>query len=163
MTLVVVMGVAGSGKSTVGALLAERLGAPFVDADALHSDESIAKMTRGEPLVDADRWPWLARVADVVATGREGRGVVIACSALRTAYRDAIRRGTDDVVFVHLAADESVLAARLQTRTGHFMPPALLASQLDALEGLSPCENGVTITASAHPTTIADLLVDQLT
>ncbi|KRF33815.1 hypothetical protein ASG83_02150 [Yonghaparkia sp. Soil809] len=156
------MGVTGSGKSTVGGLLAARLGVPFVDADDLHSHESIAKMTRGEPLVDADRWPWLERVADEVASARERDGLVVACSALRASYRKAIRRGENDILFVHLAPSDELLALRLHARTGHFMPPSLLASQLAVVEELSVDEEGVTVDSAASAAEIADLVMDRL-
>ena len=150
------MGVSGSGKSTVGALLAIRLGVQFVDADALHPRENIAKMASGVPLDDDDRWPWLARVADAIAEHPEG--IVVACSALRVAYRDALRRDGAAVFFAHLAPSAEVLTERLGTRPGHFMPPSLLRSQLDALEQLDPGEWGVTLDASVSPTAIVDAI-----
>ena len=160
--LVVVMGAAGSGKSTIGALLAARLSLPFVDADSLHSADSIAKMARGEPLDDEDRWPWLDRVADQLAVGRAAGGVVVACSALKAAYRDAIRRDGDEVLFAHLAPSADVLAERLAARTGHFMPPSLLHSQLAALEELGPGEWGIRIDAAVPPEQIAATIEHEL-
>lgn len=156
MTAVVVMGVSGSGKSTVGALLAIRLGVRFVDADALHPGENIAKMASGVPLDDDDRWPWLARVADEIAAHPEG--VVVACSALRVAYRDALRRDDAVVFFAHLAPPVDVLAERLGARPGHFMPPSLLRSQLETLEPLEPGERGITLDDSGSPTAIVDAI-----
>ena len=140
---VVVMGVAGSGKTTVGMRLAHDLRAEFIDGDDLHSDAGVAKMTAGVALTDEDRWPWL----DAVATwlGERDRGI-IACSALRRVYRDCIRDvAGEDVVFVHLTAPQSVLEKRMQLRLereGHFMPPGLLDSQYATLEPLESDEVG---------------------
>lgn len=151
--VVVIMGVAGSGKTTVGSALATALGWPFVDADDLHAPASIAKMARGEPLDDADRWPWLdrlrARIDEALAAtenagpGRKGRpgsagrqGLVLACSALKASYRARLA-GADAggrVRFVHLAGSPELFQARLAGRAGHFMKPAMLASQLATLE-----------------------------
>ncbi len=132
---VVVMGVSGSGKSTVGAGLAERLGLHFVDGDALHSAESVAKMQAGTPLQDDDRWPWLDRVGASLADAAQWpRGVVVACSALRRAYRDRIRRATPGVRFIFLDGAEQLIGSRMAGRAGHYMPSALLQSQLRTLE-----------------------------
>ena len=126
---VVVMGVSGSGKSTVGSALAAELGWAFLDADDLHPAANVAAMAAGRPLDDTDRAPWLEAVGAWLDTHRP---CVVACSALRRRYRDVLRR--DGVLFVHLAGDHTLLAERLAGRTGHFMPAALLDSQLDALE-----------------------------
>lgn len=128
------MGVSGSGKTVVGQTLATDLGWPFFDADDLHPEANVAKMAAGTPLTDADRWPWLDRVASEMAL-IEGRGenAVLACSALRQAYRDRISRA-GDVRFVHLAGDHDTIAARLATRSHRYMPPTLLASQFATLE-----------------------------
>lgn len=131
------MGVSGCGKSTVGAALADRLGVPYVDGDDLHPPPNIAKMQGGQPLTDADRWPWLDAVARVLVRPP----VVVGCSALRRVYRDRLRAGAGGPVrFVHLAGDRAVLAARMAGRTGHFMPAALLDSQLATLEPPGPDE-----------------------
>lgn len=130
------MGVAGSGKSTVGALLAARLGLPFVDGDALHPPANVAKMAAGIPLDDDDRAPWLDAVGDRLASG----GVVVACSALRRAYRDRLREAAPAARFVLLHGTRELLAARLGARTDHFMPAALLDSQLATLELPTPGE-----------------------
>lgn len=139
------MGVAGSGKTTLGAALAAQFGAPFVDADDLHPAANVAKMARGEALGDADRAPWLERVAEALAGGP----VVVACSALKRAYRDRLRRA-GGVRFLHLDAPREVLAARLAGRRGHFMPASLLDSQLATLEVPGPDE-AVTLDASLPP------------
>lgn len=156
---VVVMGVAGCGKSTIGSLLAARWGVRFVDADDLHPPSNVAKMTAGVPLDDADRLPWLRRVGTVLAeeTVLE-RDVVVACSALRRTYRDELRRSAGhDVTFVHLDADRDVLADRIAGRVDYFLPPALLDSQLAVLEPLDTDETGVTIDIAEPP----DLVVER--
>ncbi len=146
MNRVVVMGVSGSGKSTVGRALADALGVPFADADAFHSAANVAKMTAGVPLTDDDRWPWLADVGAWLASRAEGG--VIACSALKRSYRDALRDAAPGMRFVHLRADEALLASRMavrREREGHFMAPGMLASQLADLEPLDPDEEGLSI------------------
>ena len=130
-----VMGVSGSGKSSVGAALASRLGLDFRDADALHAPEAVAKMAAGIALEDADRWPWLDRVGAVLFdAAAHPAGVVVACSALKRTYRDRLRAAVPGLGFVFLDGDHATLAARLHARAGHYMPPALLASQLATLE-----------------------------
>ncbi|MEG3613713.1 gluconokinase [Isoptericola haloaureus] len=155
---VVVMGVSGCGKSTVGALLAARWHARFVDADDLHPASNVAKMSAGEPLTDADRAPWLRRTGEVIAeTADAGRAVVVACSALRRTYRDMLRDGAGgDVAFVHLTADRDLLVERTTCRTDHFMPPALLDSQLATLEPLASDETGTTVDVTTAPETVVD-------
>ena len=129
------MGVSGCGKSTVGRLLAERLGVNFVEGDALHSDRNVAKMAAGVPLTDADRHGWLQAVAEQLNNPTaEASGVVASCSALKRIYRDLLRAGAPDLRFVFLHGDRSLLAQRLGSRSGHYMPPSLLKSQLDTLE-----------------------------
>jgi gluconokinase len=133
--IVVLMGVAGAGKTTIGSLLAEELGWPFLDADELHPPANVEKMRGGQPLTDADREPWLAAVAGWIrATLDAGGSGVLACSALRAAYRDRLGGGSDRVRFVYLRAAPELLLQRLQGRAGHFMPGSLLGSQLEALE-----------------------------
>ncbi len=132
---VVVMGVTGVGKTTVGRLIARRLGARFVDADDFHPPENVAKMRAGTPLDDADRQPWLAALnAHLRATGRHGDSLVLACSALKSAYRERLREGLPELRFVHLVGARELIAERLGARSGHYMNPALLDSQFATLE-----------------------------
>ena len=143
---IVVMGVSGSGKSTVGAALAGRLRVPFEDADDLHPRENVEKMTRGEPLDDQDRWPWLERIGEWLA--RHADGGVIACSALKRKYRDQLRGHCPSVEFLHLEGDREVIERRQSSRPGHFMPSSLLTSQFETLEPLAPDEDGVVVDVS---------------
>lgn len=163
---VVVMGVAGSGKTTIGRLLAEGLGAAFVDADDLHPVANRAKMGAGVPLTDDDRWPWLVSVGGVIrAETGVGRSIVVACSALKRAYRERIAAAAEGVTFIHLTGPEEILATRMQERPGHFMPPALLTSQLEILEPLDPDEPGAAFENAGDPrevvARIRDLLADR--
>jgi gluconokinase len=141
---IVVMGVSGSGKSTVGAALAQRLRVPFADADDFHPPANIAKMTAGEPLTDDDRYSWLEAIGQWLAERCEG-GAVMSCSALKRKYRDQIRRHCADVVSLHLSGSPEVIGRRQASRPGHFMPASLLASQFETLEPLDPDERGITI------------------
>ena len=143
-SLVVVMGVSGSGKSTVGAALAQRLGVPFVDADDLHPEANIAKMSRGEPLDDRDRHPWLETIGEWLAD-HDQRGGVVSCSALKRRYRDQLRQHAHRVEFCHLHGTREVIARRQASRPGHFMPASLLSSQFATLEPLEPDEHGLVI------------------
>ena len=158
--LVVVMGVSGSGKSTVGALLAERLGVPFLDADDLHPITNVDKMSQGVPLTDDDRWPWLAKVGAAMAEA-SGTGIVVACSALKRSYRDAIRDRAPSAVFVHLHGERELLAQRLGLRVGHFMPGSLLDSQLATLEPPGDDE-GVTVSIDQDPGSAAETIAGRL-
>ncbi|WP_041652529.1 gluconokinase, GntK/IdnK-type [Pseudarthrobacter phenanthrenivorans] len=142
------MGVSGCGKTTIGDLVARELGVPFLDGDSLHPVENVAKMAAGTPLTDEDRWPWLATVGGELANAGDG-GMVLACSALRRSYRDAIRKQAPDTIFLHLHGSREVLTARTEGRTGHFMPPALLDSQLATLEPLEGDEAGVVVDIAA--------------
>lgn len=155
---VVVMGVSGSGKSTVGEQVAQRLGIPFVDGDALHPAANVAKMASGVPLTDEDRIPWLRAVGHALAETSPD-GAVVACSALKRAYRDLIRAEAPDAVFAELDGDRALLAARMAARPGHFMPVSLLDSQLATLEPLQPDEDGVRLDVSRAPAELADAIV----
>lgn len=153
---VVVMGVSGSGKTTVARELAAHLGRVVADADDFHPEANIVKMRSGRPLDDADRWPWLETLAAWIAAHEaRGEATVLACSALRHAYRDVLRRGAPEVGFVHLTGPPDVLAARMRARDGHFMPADLLASQLDTLEDLAPAEVGLTLDVRGTPEELA--------
>ena len=161
--IVVVAGVSGSGKSTVGSLLAGRLGWPFTDADALHPAPNIAKMRAGHPLSDADRRPWLAAVAarmDEYAT--TGESAVLACSALKRSYREELLAGRPAARMVFLHASREVLEARLRARHGHFFPAALLDTQLADLESPQPAEDVLVVEATTRPDQAVDEIIRRL-
>ena len=164
VSAIVVMGVSGAGKSTVGRLIAARLDCPFRDADSFHPKANIEKMSRGEPLTDDDRWPWLAAIAAWIAEHRAaGTTCVVTCSALKRVYRDIV---TDcqraDVRLVYLKGGFDLIAARLAARTDHFMPPALLKSQFDTLEEPRADERAITAQIDATPEEIAKTVVRRL-
>lgn len=154
----VVMGVSGSGKSTIAALVAERTGSTFLDADDLHPESNVAKMAAGIPLMDEDRMPWLRVVGDVIARHPDER-VVVACSALKRAYRDAIRERAGQVLFAELDGSRELLAERMGGRAQHFMPLALLDSQLATLEPLQADEDGLRVDIAERPEAIADAII----
>jgi len=138
--LYVVMGVSGSGKSLIGALLARALDVEFVEGDTFHSAENVARMSAGIPLTDEDRQAWLAAIATRLDAARAGPGLVVSCSALKRRYRDVLRAGRADVQFVSLEGPRALLEQRLADRRGHFMPSSLLDSQLAILEPPAPDE-----------------------
>jgi gluconokinase len=152
MTVIVVMGVSGSGKTTVGTALAEQLGVEYAEADTFHPRANIDKMTAGHALTDEDRAPWLESIAEWIRQHQETGGVVTS-SALKRRYRDVLRTG-GRIWFVHLDGDRAVLAERMKTRTGHFMPVSLLDSQLADLEPLQPDEPGRVFDIADSPTDI---------
>ena len=152
---IVVMGVSGSGKSTVGAALAQRVRVPFADADDFHPPANIKKMTAGEPLNDDDRYPWLEAIGEWLA-GHCGDGGVMSCSALKRKYRDQLRRHCPDVVLLHLTGTPEVIGRRQASRPGHFMPASLLASQFETLEPLEPDERGVAVDVDQDIDAIVD-------
>lgn len=158
-TPLVVMGVSGVGKTTIARLIAMRSGMPFVDADDLHSPASIAKMSAGIPLTDEDRAPWLDRVGAALAATPPP---VLACSALKRAYRDALRAKAPNVRFIHLDAPATKIAEMAAGRHGHFMPESLLPSQLDALEPLQPDEPGIVVTVDAPAEELAEQVLDTI-
>jgi gluconokinase len=152
---IVVMGVSGSGKSTVGAALAQRLRVPFADADDFHPAANIAKMTAGHPLTDDDRYPWLEAIGQWLAE-HCGDGGVMSCSALKRKYRDQLRGHCSDVEFLHLSGTPTVISKRQASRPGHFMPASLLASQFATLEPLEPDERGIAIDVDQNIDAIVD-------
>ena len=141
---IVVMGVSGSGKSTVGAALAQRLRVPFADADDFHPEANVAKMSAGHALNDDDRYPWLDAIGDGLAE-HCGAGGVMSCSALKRKYRDQLRKHCPQVRFLHLSGSPEVIGRRQASRPGHFMPASLLTSQFDTLEPLEADEHGVVV------------------
>lgn len=163
MPYVVVIGVAGTGKTTIGRMLAGRLDVPFADADDFHPQANIAKMAAGIPLDDADRASWLASVGHWLRGREQARtGAVVACSALKRSYRDILRSFVTDIYFLHLTADRSVLLERLSARRGHFMPVSLLDSQLAALEPLQTGEWGTAVHVARPSAEILEVAVAHL-
>jgi gluconokinase len=159
----IVMGVSGSGKSTIGERLARRIAWRFEDGDRFHPAGNVAKMSAGQPLTDDDRWPWLLAIADEIDRAcRAGEHAVIACSALRRAYRDVLVHSRDDVRIVFLEGSQELIANRLAERKGHFMPPGLLASQFKTLEPPGTSEKPVTVSIDASVEIIVDNIVNQL-
>ena len=161
----VVMGVCGCGKSTVGQELATALGVDFLEGDQLHSAENIARMAAGIALTDEDRQGWLEALAGRIGdTRKRGRGLVVSCSALKRSYRDTLRRGASDLLFVHLRGTPELLAARMANRPGHYMPTSLLESQLAILEIPGPDENTQTFdTAISATAIVANIMAIELT
>lgn len=148
----VLMGVSGCGKSTVGEGLAAHLGWRFVEGDSLHPSENVAKMAAGQPLNDDDRAGWLATLADLLAhAARTGQGLVVSCSALKRAYRDRLREGDAQVLFVHLDGSRDLIAARIAARTHMYMPASLLESQFAALQAPEPDEQALSLSVQQPP------------
>ncbi|SDP03388.1 shikimate kinase [Arthrobacter sp. ok909] len=159
--VLVIMGVSGSGKSTVAGLLAGRLGWDLAEGDDLHPESNVAKMHAGQPLTDEDRWPWLESIADWIRAHTEaGAPGVVTCSALKKRYRDILRG--EGVVFVFLEGSRDKISDRLASRHGHFMPPALLESQFEALEAPSADENFISLSVSATPAEEAQEIITRL-
>jgi len=159
----VVMGVSGSGKSTIAERLAARLGWRYEDADGFHPPANVAKMSAGQPLTDEDRWPWLQAIADEIdRLSATGQRAVVACSALRRTYRDILVHGRDDIRIVFLNGTQDLIADRLAARKGHFMPPGLLVSQFKTLEPPQPGERPITVSIDAPVETIVDDIISQL-
>jgi gluconokinase len=159
----IVMGVAGSGKSTIGDKLAERLNWNYEDGDKFHPANNVAKMSAGHPLTDEDRWPWLQAIADEIdRVCKAGQRVVIACSALKRAYRDILVHGRSDVRIIFLNGSEPLIASRLAQRQHHFMPRELLASQFKTLEPPDASEHPVTVSIDGSVDAIVDDIAHQL-
>jgi gluconokinase len=161
--IVVLMGVSGCGKTTVGRGLAARLGWDYIEGDEWHPVENVEKMRSGRPLTDEDRWPWLERLSSELARRqRLARGVVLSCSALRREYRRRLAAVSVDPLFVHLTAPRDVIARRLAAREGHYMPATLLESQLETLEHLEADERCLEVPVTGHPGEIVTRLVSGL-
>jgi gluconokinase len=162
-SVLVVMGVSGCGKSTIASMLAHRLHWIYEDGDWFHPPSNIEKMHGGEPLTDEDRWPWLHGIAAWIdATRQAGNHGVVACSALKRAYRDILAGGRPDVGIVFLKGDRDLIARRLAARDGHFMPPALLDSQFAALEEPQADEHPVVVSIVPHPREVVETIVARL-
>lgn len=153
--VIVVMGVAGTGKTTVGPLVAEALGVPYAEGDDFHPAANIAKMSAGTPLDDTDRAPWLDAIGDW-ARGRAGLGGVVSCSALKRTYRDRLRAAAPGLVFLHLTGDYELIASRMAARKGHFMTTRLLDSQFATLEPLGADEAGIAVDVTPEAAVIAE-------
>lgn len=162
-SVIVVMGVSGSGKSTIASMLAHRLDWPFEDADWFHPPANVEKMQSGVPLTDEDRWPWLRAIAAWIdETRAAGQHGVLACSALKRSYRDILVGGRSDVRIVYLTGGRELIARRMAARSGHFMPPGLLDSQFETLEEPGPDENPIVVSIDARPREIVDVIVREL-
>jgi gluconokinase len=159
----IVMGVSGSGKSTIAEKLAQRLGWTYEDGDRFHPASNVAKMSAGHPLTDEDRWPWLQAIADEIDRAcKAGEHAVIACSALKRSYRDVLVHGRRDIRIVYLNGTQELIADRLAERKGHFMPPGLLASQFKTLEPPGADENPVIVSIDASVEEIVDDTISQM-
>jgi len=163
VTVLVVMGVAGSGKTTVGSALAERLGWNYQEGDALHPPSNVSKMAGGTPLTDADRWPWLHSIAAVIDGWRAaGQSGVVTCSGLKRAYREILVGTRPDVRLVYLRGDRALIGARMAARSGHFMPTALLDSQFATLEEPGADERPIVVDVGGSPDDIAAAVIKQV-
>jgi gluconokinase len=159
----VIMGVSGSGKTTIATALSERLGWTYAEADEFHSPANIERMTQGIPLTDEDRKPWLDSIAGWISEKSDrGESTIVTCSALKKAYRDVLSAADGDVRFVHLLGDVELIRSRMKTRTGHFMPESLLPSQVSTLEPLQENEHGLTVQNVDPPAEVVDRLMAEL-
>lgn len=161
---IVVMGVAGSGKTTVGSLLAQRLGARFLDGDDHHPPANVAKMSSGAPLTDDDRWPWLDRIGTAIEQAVQSTGrVVVACSALRRVYRERLSDACDaPLLFIYLSGTPDLIRERMEARGAHFMPVQLLESQFAALEPPSPQENAIAVDIGLSKTHVLERILEEI-
>jgi len=161
--IIILMGVSGCGKTSVGNGLSKILNAPFAEGDKFHSKENVEKMRGGTPLTDEDRWPWLHAIADYIDERRaEGKDAIVACSALRKVYRDILMGDREDVVAVHLKGSFELILGRMQKRQHEYMPVSLLQSQFDTLEEPDETENVITVDIDKKPEAIVDEIVDRL-
>ena len=161
-SIILILGVAGSGKTTVGAMLAGRLGWQYADADDFHSAANVEKMAAGHPLTDADRWPWLHAIASWIDVQiASGQPAVVSCSALHRAYRDVMRRPEVQMVYLHGSPD--LIAARLTSRQGHFFKREMLDGQFATLQEPEPDENVITVSIEGTPLQVVDRILAQLT
>jgi gluconokinase len=161
--VLVIMGVSGSGKSTIGELLSERLGWTFEEGDSLHPAANVEKMAAGIPLTDDDRWPWLAKIADWIDARLDtGENGIVTCSALKRSYRNVLNRRGSGVEFVYLAVELAELTERVEHREGHFMPASLLDSQLEALEVPSASEPAIQVDADPDARLVVDRILRDL-
>lgn len=161
--VVIVMGVSGSGKTTVAKGISTVMGWEFAEGDAFHSDANVEKMRRGEALTDEDRWPWLEAIGDWISDKEAaGESAVVTCSALRRAYRDLLRRGRPHVRFLHLTAPADLIRDRMEHRPGHYMPPSLLPSQIATLEPLGDDEPGISVTNEGTAAQVLGRALDAL-
>lgn len=158
---IIIMGVSGSGKSTLARELSVAMNLPFLEGDAFHTPDAIAKMAAGTPLTDDDRWPWLDRLGRAINADVTAHGVAVAtCSALKRAYRDRLREAVSTPVkFVLLEGERDVLARRMSNRPGHYMPPSLLSSQLETLEQPDADEHVLTLDATQTPAMLRDAVL----
>lgn len=160
---IIVMGVSGSGKSSVGEALAARLGVPFRDGDSFHPEANVKKMASGVPLTDDDRWPWLDAIGAAIKATPDDGGIVVACSALRRIYRERLTAAAGrPILFVLLDATRDLLEARLGGRKGHFMPRSLLDSQLATLERPAPDERAISVAVDPPVPAVVEAIVDRL-
>jgi gluconokinase len=160
---IVVMGISGSGKTTIATHLTEQLGWTFAEADEFHPAANIEKMTAGTPLTDEDRWPWLESMREwMTGEARAGRSTIVTCSALKRSYRDLLVAADGDVSFVHLSGDPDLIRERMNSRSGHFMPASLLPTQISALEPLEADEPGLTIENVGAPEEVTGRIVAEL-
>jgi gluconokinase len=158
---IILMGVSGCGKTTVGQRLSQKLGWPFFDGDDFHPEANRKKMASGTPLTDADRMPWLASLNRLIAKNLAAQqSMILACSALKNTYRDRLRGSLSGVSWVYLKGDYDLIFKRMQTRTGHYMKPGMLQSQFETLE---PPKNAITVNIGQPVETIVDLILNKIT
>jgi carbohydrate kinase (thermoresistant glucokinase family) len=163
MTVLVMMGVSGSGKTTVASAVAQRLGWDLLEGDKFHPPENVSKMAAGVALTDADRWPWLHAIASAIDKERAaGNSAVVACSALKRSYRDILVGDRPDVLLVYLQGSKALIGRRLAARKGHFMPTALLDSQFATLEEPGPDEHAVIVSVDNAPDAIVEEVLRQV-